>query len=140
MTPFSISSELQRPEDRGEGLKHKSILVVEDDHDTRVALREVLENEDYIVVTATNGRMALEILKNFRPSLILLDIMMPIMDGFDFLAWVGKNASLRSIPVVTVSAHVLAAKLPEGVVFIKKPLEIDTVLKTVSGLLSYRTA
>ncbi len=80
------------------------VLVVEDDADMREVLRRRLEKEGWAVSEAANGREALERVAESRPELILLDLMMPEMDGFQFLEEVRKQEEWRSIPVVVVTA------------------------------------
>ncbi len=80
------------------------VLVVEDDADMRKVLRRRLEKEGWAVSEAGNGRDALERVAESRPELILLDLMMPEMDGFQFLEEVRKQEEWRSIPVVVVTA------------------------------------
>jgi CheY-like chemotaxis protein len=82
----------------------KSALVVEDDEDTRRWLHHALEREGWQVSEATNGREALESLANGPVDVILLDLMMPEMDGFEFLAERRKNQALFRIPVIVVTA------------------------------------
>ncbi len=62
-----------------------NILVVEDDHDLNTAYRIILEHEKHTVRTAFNGQEALDLLEEFKPDLIVLDLLMPIMSGIDFL-------------------------------------------------------
>jgi len=81
-----------------------NILVVEDEDATREMMVRMVENEGWDVTQAENGRVALEKLGTVRPDLILLDLMMPEMDGFEFVAAMRKNAQWRSIPVVVVTA------------------------------------
>jgi signal transduction histidine kinase/DNA-binding response OmpR family regulator/HAMP domain-containing protein len=81
-----------------------SVLVVEDEAVTREMLRRTLEIEGWTVVEAENGQVALERLAEARPGLILLDLMMPEMDGFQFMVEIRKNEVWRSIPVVVVTA------------------------------------
>jgi len=80
------------------------VLVVEDDPDTREILRRLLEKEGCQVITAENGRLALERLAESRPRLILLDLMMPEMDGFQFIDRVRQHENWRTIPIVVVTA------------------------------------
>ncbi len=80
------------------------VLVVEDDAEIRKLLRRRLEKEGWAVAEAENGRVALERMAENRPELILLDLMMPEMDGFQFLEEVRKQEGWRSIPVVVVTA------------------------------------
>lgn len=83
-----------------------NILVVEDDHAIRLALSELLIDEGYSVHEAPHGQAALEYLRRAPalPCLILLDLMMPTMTGWEFRSQQRQDASLRDIPVVVLSA------------------------------------
>jgi PAS domain S-box-containing protein len=81
-----------------------AVLVVDDEPDTRELMRRSLEKAGWTVAEADNGRTALECLAQTRPALILLDLMMPEMDGFELLAELRQNPEWRSIPVVVVTA------------------------------------
>jgi CheY-like chemotaxis protein len=85
-----------------------SILLVEDDEDSRRLIREMLEEADCSVVEAVNGKLALERLEEAVPDLILLDLIMPEMDGFDFLAALRGNPTWQDVPVVVVTARDLS--------------------------------
>jgi adenylate cyclase len=80
------------------------VLVVEDDLNTRDMMRLLLIGEGWAVSVATNGREALERLTTEHPNLILLDLMMPEMDGFEFLAEFRKDAKFATTPVIVVTA------------------------------------
>ena len=80
------------------------ILVVEDDAATREMMRRTLERAGWTLAEAENGRVALERVARSRPEVILLDLMMPEMDGFEFLEELRKNEAWRDIPVVVVTA------------------------------------
>ena len=80
------------------------VLVVEDDPDTQEILRRLLEKEGCQVIAAENGRVALERLAESQPMLILLDLMMPEMDGFQFIDRVRQHENWRTIPIVVVTA------------------------------------
>jgi CheY-like chemotaxis protein len=82
----------------------QSILIVEDDETTRDMLRKSLENNDYKVRTAFNGKEALEKVQKGKPGLILLDLMMPEMDGFEFSERLRENKEWLDIPVVVITA------------------------------------
>lgn len=84
----------------------KHILIVEDSTDLQSLLRTLFENEDYTVLQASNGQEALEVLHNQAqlPSLILLDIMMPIMDGLEFRSKQQQDPRLANIPVIVMTA------------------------------------
>lgn len=109
-----------------------SILVVEDDEDIRSAVVDLLESEGYQAVAASNGKVALDLLKEIpKPCLVLLDMMMPIMDGREFLDEVMKDSYLAPIPVLIVSAIADKSNTHGSVGFLKKPIDIDVVLDVV---------
>ena len=85
------------------------VLVVDDDKLTRDLVRRSLESEGLEVVEANNGRVALDQMESTKPGLILLDLLMPEMDGFEFLAELRRQERWRSIPVVVVTAKNLDA-------------------------------
>jgi GAF domain-containing protein/DNA-binding response OmpR family regulator len=84
------------------------VLVVDDDVEVRQLFRRMLEPEGYTVVEAPNGREALERLRDMSPSVILLDLMMPEMDGFEFVAEFRRHEPWRAIPIVVVTAKDLS--------------------------------
>ncbi len=86
------------------------VLVVEDDLATREVIRHLLEKAGIQVAEAENGRVALERLAEGQPGLILLDLMMPEMDGFQFVDHVRQHEAWRAIPIVVVTAKELTAE------------------------------
>ena len=90
--------------------KNKNVLVVDDDLDARTLISQQLRGSDWIVAEATNGVEALACLEKSEPGLILLDLVMPEMDGFAFLEEIGKKKHLQSIPIVILSAKDLTAE------------------------------
>jgi CheY-like chemotaxis protein len=87
----------------------RSALVVDDEPDTREMLRRQLESDGWSVQSAANGRAALDMLGGRAPALILLDLMMPDMDGFQFVEELRKKPEWREIPVVVVTSKDLTA-------------------------------
>src|SRR6202040_2934664 len=85
-----------------------SVLLVEDNPATREVTRAMLEKEGWKVREAENGRVALECMKRERPSLILLDLMMPEMDGFEFAIRIRRNLEWRLIPIVVLPSRDLS--------------------------------
>jgi len=85
----------------------RNVLVVEDDAPTRGLMRAVLEKNGCAVTEAENGLTALQRLDNTRPDIILLDLLMPEMDGFEFITRVRADARYRAIPIVVVTAKTL---------------------------------
>jgi signal transduction histidine kinase/CheY-like chemotaxis protein len=88
--------------------RDRPVLVVDDDAGLRQLLRRMLEPEGYAVVEAENGRVALERLRDVSPSVVLLDLMMPEMDGFEFVAELRRHEAWRAIPVVVITARDLS--------------------------------
>ena len=86
------------------------VLLVEDDPDQRERMRGWIEGRHAIVQQAANGREALERLQDSKPDLILLDLMMPEMDGFQVVATLQKEPAWRDIPVIVITARDLDAK------------------------------
>ena len=86
------------------------VLVVDDDEATRQVVRRTLAKQGWTVAEAENGRVALEQVARHKPSLILLDLMMPGMDGFAFLAELRKNEAWQSVPVVVLTSKDLSAE------------------------------
>ncbi len=86
------------------------VLLVEDDAATRAMMRSLLEKAGWTVSEAENGRVALERVAENRPTLVLLDLMMPEMDGFEFAAELHRHAEWRSIPLVVLTAKDLTTE------------------------------
>jgi signal transduction histidine kinase/DNA-binding response OmpR family regulator/ligand-binding sensor domain-containing protein/protocatechuate 3,4-dioxygenase beta subunit len=82
----------------------QTVLIVEDEEQTREMLRRALTKEAWRVLEAENGRVALEKLNGQVPALILLDLMMPEMDGFEFMQELRKRPDCRQVPVVVITA------------------------------------
>jgi len=82
----------------------KNVLIVEDDADARKLMRRLFEKEGWSVAEAENGSVALAAIESSPPSLVLLDLMMPVMDGFEFIEQLRKRSAGRDIPVVVHTA------------------------------------
>lgn len=129
---------------RYRGNAANSALVVEDDAASREMLRRLLENDGWIVEEADNGRTALDELSRKPPSIVLLDLMMPEMDGFEFLSEMHLHQDWRSIPVIVITAKDLTeedrARLNGHVsrVLQKGLYSRDELLEEVSRLVAAR--
>lgn len=113
--------------------KHCPILIVEDDADLREMMAQLLTLEGFRTEAVANGRDALDYLrKGDPPDLILLDLMMPVMDGWEFRRRQREDPALATVPVVVLSAldQARAADLG-GTAFLKKPLDFDRLLELV---------
>ena len=111
-----------------------TVLVVEDDQDTREMLGRFLELEGFNVETAANGRQALERLgSGIGASVIVLDLMMPVMDGWQFRLEQIRDASLSHIPVIVVSAagRDRIDKI-KAEAYLSKPVDLDELLQRIT--------
>jgi CheY-like chemotaxis protein len=110
------------------------VLIVEDDEAIRDSLRDLLEDEGYTVALAANALEGLARLWESRPCVVLLDLMMPVMDGFGFLAAArGPDGHGLDVPVVVITAaprSVAAAADADDV--IAKPIDVDHLLRTIA--------
>jgi CheY-like chemotaxis protein len=119
------------------------VLVVDDDDDIRCAVQELLAEEGYPSAAVPNGQLALDWLESSSdvPSIILLDLMMPQMNGWEFLARINMEPTLRRIPVAIMSAHPSVRRAFEdrethfGPFFLlPKPIDLTRLLAIVAGV------
>src|SRR5262249_33955052 len=85
----------------------KRILVVEDQDDLRGVLRDLFTTSGYVVIEATDGPAGIARAKSYRPSIILMDIQMPVIDGYEAPRQIKANPDLTSIPVVAISSFAM---------------------------------
>jgi len=112
-----------------------NVLIVEDDEDLREMMAQILSLAGFNAATATNGREALEYLRRGdAPQLILLDLMMPVMDGWEFQRERRRDPNLADVPVVVLCA-LDEARAGEAATheFMKKPLDFERLLQIVKG-------
>ncbi len=113
--------------------RRPSVLVVDDDEAIRDVVAEVLRDEGYEVVCAENGVQALrELHKERHPDVVLLDLMMPVMSGWEVLEQLQADRELSRIPVVVVSAM----HAPGAREHLAKPIDLERLLATVGRLTS----
>jgi CheY-like chemotaxis protein len=115
----------------------REVLIVDDDAGMRRMVSLVLAGEGYEVRTAENGLVALDLLASWQPAIILLDLMMPVMDGWTFLAAQQADPVLARIPVIVLSA----SGDPEAIgpdhgaaAILTKPFRVAQVLEKVAAL------
>lgn len=115
----------------------RPVLLVEDDPDLRETLRAILEDSGVAVACAANGREALAYLREEEPPrLVLLDLMMPVMNGWEFRAEQMKDAKLSGIPVAVLSADSRTASKAESLGvdrYLKKPIQLEELLSLVQS-------
>jgi CheY-like chemotaxis protein len=115
------------------------ILVAEDHLDSREALRELLEAFGYEVIEAINGRQAVDAAVQHHPSLILMDVMMPEMDGFEAIRLIRDTPDTTDVPIIAVTAMDGARELALHAGandYVKKPIEIRRLIGLVNGWLA----
>ena len=115
------------------------IMVVEDDKDIRRNMKRLLESEGYTVDVAENGQVAIDNLAASQdlPNLIILDLMMPVMDGFEFREAQGRNTRLANIPVIIMTAdgHTEEKMLRVGAkAALRKPADVNAILHVVKRI------
>ena len=118
----------------------KTVLIVDDEPAIRSMLREVLHDEGYAVIEASNGRAMLEIVLRDRPDLVLMDVMMPGGDGRDGYRALRSQSDLSVIPVVMMSAAVQPHGLDPSIAgFLKKPFDLNRLVALVADLIESPT-
>lgn len=116
----------------------KKLLVVEDDKLLREALALKLEKANFTVTVAMNGQEALAKLQTFKPDLIMLDIMMPVMDGLTALKEIHKNPDTKDIPVIMMTNINEADQLNEAMEYgvkdylVKSDWRLEDVVKKIN--------
>ena len=114
------------------------ILVVDDDENARILMREILESENYTVSDADNGETALEVLEKEHIDIVILDIMMPKMDGYEFTKMLRESDS--ELPILMISAKQMSADRKKGYRlgiddYMSKPVDEEEMLLRVKNLL-----
>ena len=113
-------------------MKNRTILIVDDEADIRDTLKDVFELEGWLVELAANGREALAMLARVTPAVIVLDLMMPVMDGYAFYAALQADPAYARLPVLISTSD--ASRAPAGPPVVKKPVDIDTLIATITRL------
>jgi CheY-like chemotaxis protein len=121
-----------------------SVLVVDDEPDNLEVVSTVLSFRGMTVKTATDGLQGLEVLKNFTPTLILLDLAMPKMDGWKMFRHVRNNPTTKHIPIVALTAYAMEGDeekiLAEGFDgYLSKPVNLPTLLEDIEAAMTKKT-
>jgi CheY-like chemotaxis protein len=116
------------------------VLVADDEEDIKVILRMFLETVGYEVLTAFDGLDALEQIKAAKPSVVLMDIMMPVIDGIEVVRQMKANPAIRDIPVIMLTAAAQSDMVEKAIQagaadYIVKPFEPETVHKAIEKVL-----
>ena len=109
------------------------VLIVEDDADIRDFMEFLLSTSGYETMTAANGEQALQLMRERKPCMVLLDLMMPVMDGFGFRARQLAEPMLAPVPVLCLTAMFDASYVSQrlSVPCLNKPVSVDRLLMEV---------
>jgi CheY-like chemotaxis protein len=111
----------------------RTVLIVDDEPDIRDSLGEVLRDEGYAVLTAVNGREALQLLPDLpRPCVVILDIIMPVMSGVEVYAAMQADPQLADIPIVISTSD--PSRAPSGALIMRKPINLSRLLTIIDRL------
>jgi CheY-like chemotaxis protein len=123
-------------------LSRGKVMVVEDNIDEAKLIKMTLEPEGYEVITALNGKEAQEKIAGQKPDCVVLDVMMPEMDGFAFCSWLREKKGYQNLPVILltgVAQHIYDSRYPlNGVMrseaddYLEKPVKPETLLEAIS--------
>ena len=118
----------------------KKILIVEDDPSFSRAINHIVEKEGYDVVTATNGMTGLRMAKEEKPDLLILDVMLPGLDGFEICSRLRNDPETDKLPIIMLSAKGQEADKNTGLKvganeYLTKPVDRELLLKTMTSLL-----
>lgn len=114
----------------------KKVLIIEDDQAIRQMVQDVLELEGYETSGAANGNEGIEFLQkddNAKPCVIILDMMMPVANGWQFLDYQRANGNLSKIPVIVCSAFKESAKTVRPSAFVEKPIKLNALRDAVKA-------
>ena len=116
-----------------------TILLVEDYDDTRFVMRLQLEFRGYRVIEAEDGKKAVELALKERPDVILMDLSLPDLDGFEATKQIREDEQMRQVPIIAVTAHQetnfrQGAKASGFDAYVTKPIDIDWLSDLISGL------
>ena len=117
----------------------KKVLVVEDIEFNRELMAQILE-DDYEVITANDGAAGIAAAEKFRPDVILMDMSLPVIDGWEATRRLKANDDLKAIPIIAVTAHAMQGDEEKARAagcddYLTKPIDEDVVLETLRDLL-----
>jgi two-component system cell cycle response regulator DivK len=128
------------PPDSGIEMDQKKILIVEDNELNMKLFHDLLEVDGYTTLQTKDGREALQLAREHRPDLILMDIQLPEVSGLEVTKWIKADDDLKSIPVIAVTAFAMKGdeeKIRSGgcEAYIAKPISVNSFLETIQTVL-----
>jgi two-component system, cell cycle response regulator DivK len=120
--------------------KDLKVLLVEDVEDTRHFMRLELEEQGFIVFEAENGQIAVDTAAREKPDVILMDLTLPLMDGFTAAKLIRQNDALKNVPIIAITAHKeddfrADAKASGFDAYVTKPIDVNWLKELIAGLL-----
>jgi len=117
-----------------------TILYIEDNRDNRMLVRRILEAEGYVVLEAEDGPTGIEIARKTRPSLILMDINLPEVDGYELTAQFKLMPGLSDVPIIALTANVMKGDREKSLEagcsgYIQKPIDVDLLPTQLAAFL-----
>ena len=121
-------------------LRQGSLVVIDDDEGTTLILKTRLESEGYYVSAASNAKMGLELIRRINPNLIILDVVMPEISGYELLGTIKEDPQVRHIPVIMLTMKGADSEIKKGLDlgaddYIVKPCNVDLLVKRIKTLL-----
>ena len=120
--------------------KDLKLLLVEDFEDTRLFMRLELEDQGFIVFEAENGQIAVATAIREKPDVILMDLTLPLMDGFEATKLIRQHDGLKNVPIIAVTAHQeddfrSIAKASGFDAYVTKPIDVKWLKELIAGIL-----
>ena len=124
-----------------ENKKKITILIVDDSNLNRAVLVDFLETKDFNLIEAVDGKQGLEMIQSERPDIVLLDLIMPVMDGFETMENLIKMGI--SVPIIVITAYIkentyVRCKELGAAGFLNKPVKMHELYNIISGILDNR--
>ena len=124
-------------------MEQKKILLIDDSHVSNMLLQNILENEGHKVFMSSSGSEGLDMIRKIGPDLVLLDVMMPEMDGMEVLKIILSDKEMKHIPVIMLTAKKCSADMSESmrlgaIDYINKPIDNEHVASRVNSIIKER--
>ncbi len=121
-------------------MRRQTILIVEDDPDNSSLMRLLLEVEDYEVISAIDGEEGFDMAQRYHPDLIILDLDMPVLDGWGMIEKLKQNDRTKDIPIVVVTAHLMPHEREKvlragGNGYVSKPFRVRELIAEIKACL-----
>ncbi len=122
-------------------MNNSRILVVEDNRDNMTLITDILESLNYGVISAYDGRQGLLLAQSEHPNLILMDLSLPLMDGWTATREIKNNITLKNIPIIALTAHAMSGDRERAIEagcddYVSKPINVPDLLVKITTLLA----